>query len=428
MSNKKVSYQNIRHSISSFEPVLEIFKVNEKLNDFYKTTEFKKTLFETKRNNDNGNDTNFNSTEFDINLKEKLEEAKNDEKDFQIVNTFLNLYDEKENNSLDGIKNIDINNLQKRLLKNQKFSPGIFSEFDFMDKIKNIIINSLEKDANKNTIENNDKYLNFPKDIDNDFILDVCLNNNSIDYTKQFLYENNNNFLSNETNDEETLMSKDKAIFEYENQIMSYLSVYEIDKQSKINYIHEVDEKLDYDAYTFFKSMIIKEKNKNLKNKLKLILRTLNYVDPTSHIPILSNTIKNNILRSWKENYVQHLNSLIEQKKRNLEEKKKLKENESFYNEIINNEIINMRIMKKQSFKKRISVDNVYTRKAYSPSPRKKKNLIKNTPINIEKRRKTLSVPEMKNNLTNISNKWYNSISTKKVRGIDSTFNSMKKK
>ena len=423
MSNKKVSYQNIRHSISSFEPVLEIFKVNEKLNDFYKTTEFKKTLFETKRNNDNGNDTNFNSTEFDINLKEKLEEAKNDEKDFQIVNTFLNLYDEKENNSFDGIKNIDINNLQKRLLKNQKFSPGIFSEFDFMDKIKNIIINSLEKDANKNTIENNDKYLNFPKDIDNDFILDVCLNNNSIDYTKQFLYENNNNFLSNETNDEETLMSKDKAIFEYENQIMSYLSVYEIDKQSKINYIHEVDEKLDYDAYTFFKSLIIKEKNKNLKNKLKLILRTLNYIDPTSHIPILSNTIKNNILRSWKENYVQQLNSLMKEKKKNLEEKKKLKENESFYNEIIN-----MKSMRRPSYKKRISVDNAYKRKAYSPDPKKKRHLIKSNPINIDKRRKTLQMPDVKNNLTNISNKWYNSISTKKVRGIDSTFNSMKKK
>ena len=424
MSNKKVTYQKSRNTITPFEPVLEIFKVNEKLNDFYKTTEFKKTLFETRRNNDNGNDTNMSSTHFDINLKEKLEEAINDEKDFQIVNTFLNLYDEKDdNNILDGIKNIDINNLQKRLLKNQKFSPGIFSEFDFIDKIKSIIINSLEKFENKNTIENNEKYLNLPNDIDNDFILDVCLNNNSIDYTKQFLYENNNNFLSNETNDEETLMSKDKAIFEYENQIMSYLSVYEIDKQSKINYIHEVDEKLDYDAYTFFKSLIIKEKNKNLKNKLKLILRTLNYIDPTSHIPILSNTIKNNILRSWKENYVQQLNSLMKEKKKNLEEKKKLKENESFYNEIIN-----MKSMRRPSYKKRISVDNAYKRKAYSPDPKKKRHLIKSNPINIDKRRKTLQMPDVKNNLTNISNKWYNSISTKKVRGIDSTFNSMKKK
>jgi hypothetical protein len=424
MSNKRVTYENTRNSVASFEPVLELFKVNEKLNDFYKTTEFKKTLFETRRNNDNGNDTNMSSTHFDINLKEKLEEAINDEKDFQIVNTFLNLYDEKDNNNiLDGGQNINVNNLQKRLLTNQKFSPGIFSEFDFIDKIKSIIINSLEKFENKNTIENNEKYLNLPNDIDNDFILDVCLNNNSIDYTKHYFYDNKNNFSSNESNDDEALISKDKAIFEYENQIMSYLSVYEIDKQSKINYIHEVDEKLDYDAYTFFKSMIIKEKNKNLKNKLKLILRTLNYVDPTSHIPILSNSIKNNILRSWKENYVQQLNSLILQKKKNLEEKKKLKENESFYNEIIN-----MRSMNKQSFKKRISVDNVYKRKAYSPDPKKKRHLNKNTPINIEKRRKTLTVPEMNNNLTNISNKWYNSISTKKVRGIDSTFNSMKKK
>ena len=169
--------------------------------------------------------------------------------------------------------------------------------------------------------------------------------------------------------------------------------------------------------------MLILEKNKNLKNKLKLILRTLNYIDPTSHIPILSNTIKNNILRSWKENYVQQLNSLMKEKKKNLEEKKKLKENESFYNEIIN-----MKSMRRPSYKKRISVDNAYKRKAYSPDPKKKRHLIKSNPINIDKRRKTLQMPDVKNNLTNISNKWYNSISTKKVRGIDSTFNSMKKK
>ena len=424
MSNKKVTYQKSRNTITPFEPVLEIFKVNEKLNDFYKTTEFKKTLFETTRNDDKGNDTNFNSTKFEINLKEKLKDAINEEKDFQIVNTFLNLHDENDNNNiLDGVENININDLRNRLLINKKFSPGIFSEFDFMDKIKNIIINSLEKFGNKNnTLENNEKILNFPNEIDNDFILDVCLNDNSIDYTKHFFYDKKN-FLSNEFDEDESLISKDKAIFEYENQIMSYLSVYEIDKQSKINYIHEVDEKLDYDAYTFFKSMIIKEKNKNLKNKLKLILRTLNYIDPTSHIPILSNTIKNNILRSWKENYVQQLNSLMKEKKKNLEEKKKLKENESFYNEIIN-----MKSMRRPSYKKRISVDNAYKRKAYSPDPKKKRHLIKSNPINIDKRRKTLQMPDVKNNLTNISNKWYNSISTKKVRGIDSTFNSMKKK
>ena len=188
MSNKKVTYQKSRNTITPFEPVLEIFKVNEKLNDFYKTTEFKKTLFETTRNDDKGNDTNFNSTKFEINLKEKLKDAINEEKDFQIVNTFLNLHDENDNNNiLDGVENININDLRNRLLINKKFSPGIFSEFDFMDKIKNIIINSLEKFGNKNnTLENNEKILNFPNEIDNDFILDVCLNDNSIDYTKHF--------------------------------------------------------------------------------------------------------------------------------------------------------------------------------------------------------------------------------------------------
>ena len=148
---------------------------------------------------------------------------------------------------------------------------------------------------------------------------------------------------------------------------MTYLKLNEIEKQMNINYNTPQDESLDFNAYTFFKSHIIKEKNKALKNKLKLILRTLNYIDPTSHIPILSNTIKNNILRSWKENYVQQLNSLMKEKKKNLEEKKKLKENESFYNEIIN-----MKSMRRPSYKKRISVDNAYKRKAYSPDPKKK--------------------------------------------------------
>ena len=31
MSNKKVTYQKSRNTITPFEPVLEIFKVNEKL-------------------------------------------------------------------------------------------------------------------------------------------------------------------------------------------------------------------------------------------------------------------------------------------------------------------------------------------------------------------------------------------------------------
>ena len=67
-----------------------------------------------------------NSTQFDINLKEKLEEARNEEKDFQIVNTFLNLNKDDDSNILDGIDNIDNKNLQKKLFINKKFSPWNF--------------------------------------------------------------------------------------------------------------------------------------------------------------------------------------------------------------------------------------------------------------------------------------------------------------
>ena len=82
-----------------------------------------------------------------------------------------------------------------------------------MDKIKRIIINSLEKYENNDKNKSNNKYLNFSKEIDNNFVLDVCLNNNSIDYTKIFYYQNNDNYSSDEY---DTLISKDKAIFEYE--------------------------------------------------------------------------------------------------------------------------------------------------------------------------------------------------------------------
>jgi hypothetical protein len=221
---------------------------------------------------------------------------------------------------------------------NEKFNTSIFSDFDFFDKTRDIIINSLAPFKFKNNKKNKIDLLTLQnEEINNNLILDLCIDNQIRDFSK-----NNNNinlFQSSQDNisfeDETDIIEKEKAIFEYENQIMSYLKLNDIERQIEICYNTGQDEPLDYNSYTFFKSNIIKEKNKDLKNKLKLILRTLNYVDPVSKIPILSNKIKNNILRAWKENYNNQMKILLEQKKAELEEKKINKERKQLINEII---------------------------------------------------------------------------------------------
>ena len=154
-----------------------------------------------------------------------------------------------------------------------------------------------------------------------------------------------------------------------------------------INYNTPQDESLDFNAYTFFKSHIIKEKNKALKNKLKLILRTLNYIDPVSKIPVVTNKIKNEILRAWRENYNFQLKQLLEKKKAELEKKKLNKEKKHFMNELINS----------PSIKKRNSVNYILknddsTLTPTSPMKRKRKISGKFNPDFLEENRRKSSI------------------------------------
>ena len=290
-------------------PKLENFPENKKLKDFYKISEFKK----------------FNTECYE-------------DKEFQVVNSFLQLEYEYDVHQTD-IESIE-KQLRNRMFFNETFNTGIFSEFDFFDKTRDIIITSLTPFKIKNNEEKKNKIdlLTLTNnEINNNLILDICINNQIIDFSKTNneikLYKSSQDNSSFE--DETDIIKKGKAIFEYENQIMSYLKLNDIERQIEICYNTGQDEPLDYNSYTFFKSNIIKEKNKDLKNKLKLILRTLNYVDPVSKIPILSNKIKNNILRAWKENYNNQMKILLEQKKAELEEKKINKERKQLINEIV---------------------------------------------------------------------------------------------
>ena len=374
MNLSKIGLFN-RNSVSStIKPVLELFPENKKLKEFYNVTEFKKMNIERNQNINKKDKFDTYLNQSDLNIKEKFNSILNEEDDFQMVNSFLDLGNENElildfdsENKLNQMKI-----LRHKILSNKNFYSGIFSDFGFVDKAKDIILSSLTLNEKENYSANQKiELLNLSKDVlDNDLILDICINQHK-DYTKIFRNESlvNSSDLYYISEDENLLKEKEKAIFEYKNQIMTYLKLNEIEKQMNINYNTPQDESLDFNAYTFFKSHIIKEKNKALKNKLKLILRTLNYIDPVSKIPVVTNKIKNEILRAWRENYNFQLKQLLEKKKAELEKKKLNKEKKHFMNELINS----------PSIKKRNSVNYILKNddSTFTPtSPMKKKRKI----------------------------------------------------
>ncbi len=405
MNFVKIGIEN-RNSTSQLtvKPKLEIFPENEKLKDFSKVSEFKKFNIENNNNLNKNENKDLYSTQSELNIQEQFNSGCFEEKEFQIVNSFLNVENEFENDYQYDIENTE-KELRKRMFFNEKFNTNIFSDFDFFDKTRDIIINSLAPFKFKNNKKNKIDLLTLQnEEINNNLILDLCIDNQIRDFSK-----NNNNinlFQSSQDNisfeDETDIIEKEKAIFEYENQIMSYLKLNDIERQIEICYNIDEDEPLDYNSYAFFKSNIIKEKNKDLKNKLKLILRTLNYVDPVSKIPILSNKIKNNILRAWKENYNNQMKVLLEQKKAELEEKKINKERQKLINEIYSF----------HSIKHRNTMNYTEsTSSQLSPMKRKRKITGKQNIENFrESRRKSLIFFSNKNQISPVSK---NNINTK---------------
>ena len=405
MNFVKIGIEN-RNSTSQLtvKPKLEIFPENEKLKDFSKVSEFKKFNIENNNNLNKNENKDLYSTQSELNIQEQFNSECFEEKEFQIVNSFLNVENEFENDYQYDIENTE-KELRKRMFFNEKFNTNIFSDFDFFDKTRDIIINSLAPFKFKNNKKNKIDLLTLQnEEINNNLILDLCIDNQIRDFSK-----NNNNinlFQSSQDNisfeDETDIIEKEKAIFEYENQIMSYLKLNDIERQIEICYNIDEDEPLDYNSYAFFKSNIIKEKNKDLKNKLKLILRTLNYVDPVSKIPILSNKIKNNILRAWKENYNNQMKALLEQKKAELEEKKINKERQKLINEIYSF----------HSIKHRNTMNYTEsTSSQLSPIKRKRKITGKQNIENFrESRRKSLMFFSNKNQISPVSK---NNINTK---------------
>ena len=331
-------------------PVLEKYPTNQNLEDFIEVSEFKKFQIENKKIEKEDEDKIIINSKEDIELLEKLHTFLPEDKKFQIQNYFLdvnnNIKNDKEDNNIKifnhNIKNIDEKTLailNKKKIFNNNFETDNFSNSDFIKKVKTIIINFFYKkfflksnQNNENIINNNIKNNNnnnpIPEEITNDYIFDQIISTEIPFFSKQKIlntsHSKNNSISENNSN---VISNNDlsNAIYEYENQVLSYMKSNEIDPQITLNFIPEKDEPFDIETYLFFKNLIIKEKNKPLKNKIKIVLRAINYKDPIFHREIFDNKIKNKILKYWKKKYLKEVELETNERKNFIEAEKKSK-------------------------------------------------------------------------------------------------------
>ena len=339
-------------------PVLEKYPKNQNLEDFIEVSEFKKFQIENKKIEKEDEDKIIINSKEDIELLEKLYSFLPEDKKYQIQNYFLDVGDinnknDNENNNI-KIFNHDLKNinektiviLNQKKLYNNNFETDNFPNSVFIKNVKSIIIDFfhkkffLSKNNNNNIINeninlNNNKKQNInnnnnsiSNEITNEYIFDQIINTEIPFFFKQKIpnsSQSKNNSISE--NDSNIISNSDlsEAIYEYENQVMSYMKSNEIDPQITLNFIPEKNEPFDIETYLFFKNLIIKEKNKPLKNKIKLVLRAINYKDPIFHREIFDNKIKNKILKYWKEKYLKEVELETNERKNFIEAEKKSK-------------------------------------------------------------------------------------------------------
>ena len=183
MNFVKIGIEN-RNSTSQLtvKPKLEIFPENEKLKDFSKVSEFKKFNIENNNNLNKNENKDLYSTQSELNIQEQFNSECFEEKEFQIVNSFLNVENEFENDYQYDIENTE-KELRKRMFFNEKFNTNIFSDFDFFFFLMNIIINSLAPFKFKNNKKNKIDLLTLQnEEINNNLILDLCIDNQIRDF------------------------------------------------------------------------------------------------------------------------------------------------------------------------------------------------------------------------------------------------------
>ena len=374
-ANPSKAYSPIKQKSPS-SLIIEI-EYNKKLQEFPKIIDDIKEFKINKKQESVKNENDDISILYyeDKDLKNLLNKKEFTDKEYNIVNKFLTVEEEenllKKNNSnineennfnfKNGSDNDDIvlNQINNKVLFDDEFQPGLFTTYDFKDKIKSLIYNSLSLKNTKNKFDyNNQKKFNFDKKLsssfssdDNDietniedkdgFILDMCLTDKDIESDNIIINFNDevkeeerkvNSILDEDIKDFKGFI-KSEAVPEYENQIIAFQNYYQIEhKEDFAKHPIVNEEAFDASSLAFLDKVSKGIQDKGLKNKIKLIIKSILYKDTETKKPILDNKEKNELLLYWKNSYINELeeakikekNKILEQKLESLDPNNKI--------------------------------------------------------------------------------------------------------
>jgi hypothetical protein len=272
----------------------------------------------------------------DFKLLKELASLNNiyNDNDYFTVNNFIKTFEEQDLFNDDCSNNLAIEQVKNKIFYNEGFRPGLFSSLNPNGKYYSIIYESLGPPEDNLYHYDTQTFSSKSDDdiITNNSILNLCLqdknifdetimlksrkvlksiNNVNNVNTINTISENGDNISKSESKsskssslDEEDLK---EAVFDYgngPNMIITRKSSLLIEKQNSFTLYPRVEEEMDHKSFDFFYEMSEKIDNYDLKNKIKLILDMINYIEPESQKPIFTNNIKNSILALWKEKYI----------------------------------------------------------------------------------------------------------------------------
>jgi hypothetical protein len=335
------------------------FKESDLFDTLLNIAEFKKIETKTKQNIKQTKTNNPTTTQSpNTDLFTQLSQPEYPDHSYNIINTFL--FPESSNTSFlcSETQHTPTHSYHKvytdKLLKPETFSPDIFKSFTFKDKVKDLICKAMSINNDSLCNENIQYQCNKSnEDIiiheDTDYIFDMCLNTNinfvskikkgkdrSLDIHRYKKFDNVNNNNENKlidsydnSNNTTDLNNKSKTfIYEHENQISSYHTLTEIEEKERFGYYNDENNDLDIEAYHYFIQLTKNQNNPLLRNKLKLIVKSLTYYDPILNQSLIDNQTKNKLFQYWKKQYIKAIELCLDEQKKHKEEqyKRKLKQ------------------------------------------------------------------------------------------------------
>lgn len=319
----------------------EVFR-NKRLSEFDRAISFKKQ--KSRRNRyemDSDIERDHQNFINDSKLLKEFASSNNiyNDNDYFIVNKFIKTYEEQDLVNDDCSNNLAIEQVKNKIFYNEGFRPGLFSSLNPNGKYYSIIYELMGPPEDNLYLYDTQTLSSKSNDdiITNNSILNLCLQDKNIFDEKIILkskkmiknINNSNNVNTTSENKDDMSKSESKsskssisdedededlkeAVFDYvngPNMIITRKSLF-IEKQNSFSLYPPPEEEMDHKSFDFFYEMSEKIDNYDLKNRIKLILDMINYIEPESQKPIFTNKIKNSILALWKEKYIKQAEML----------------------------------------------------------------------------------------------------------------------